>query len=577
MLESRQARGLAVSARAYLDTIPLGERRLAGLVYTPEHLVDFTFAQVGYQPRAAIEDAVLLDPSCGAGAFLGRALTVLASRLERLGVDLQSPAGHRKLIEATEANLFGIDVDPHACELARSAITQRLLELSPGRVSKDFFKANLLVADFLIDREVDKYDPILGRKLQFVVGNPPYVSATRISSSSKVQLRARFHSAGGRLDLYTVFIERALSLLGAGGRLALVTPDKFLVSQSARGLRAFVLQSSAVRSIAQFRSHRVFEDAATVPCVTVFERGGRPRDVTVLTCAEKPTERGRVRVLSHGSVPHPASATAWHVFSPELHELARRLQGRHPTLAQLTVRVSAGPATGRDGLYVFHPGQQPDIEQELLRSVVRGRDVHAYRVEDAGLKMLVPYVFDATGTSRLIDIDAFPGARKYLEQHRRELESRHCVRVWGKRWYDLHDQVLSDLTRQTKLLVPDVANSNRFAVDHGQFLPLHSVYYLLPRPGIDPDFLAAVLNSSVTHFLIRLFAPVVKSGFNRYRQQFLLTLPVPIASTEQIKELALAAQREDSERADELVRRLFGLRDQDARSLNVEGRAGSEP
>ncbi len=564
-----------MGANEYLESLPLADRRVGGLVYTPSHLVDFTLGLAGYESRAPIEEATLLDPSCGAGAFLEGAIVVLADRFEKLGLDLKTSPGHRRFVAAVEANLYGVDVDAHACELAAAAVRRRVLEVSPGKLAPGFFGANIVVADFLLNRDVDDLPVLRARSLRFVVGNPPYVSATRITSSYKMELRSRFHSAGGRLDLYTVFIERALTLLADGGRLALVTPDKFLVSQSARGLRGLILQTSAVRSIARFRSHKVFEDAATVPCITALERGGKPRDVVVLACGEKPGPSGRVRVLERSSVPHGGlSPAAWHVSSPGLHDFARRLVARHPTLRQLTVRVSAGPATGRDGLYVFPTGSHPEIEPELLRPVARGRDVLAFRVTDPGLEMLVPYVFDAAGNSTLIDLSRYSGARRYLEKHRRELEARHCVRVWRKPWYDLHDQILLDLAKRTKILVPDVANSNRFAVDRGTFLPLHSVYYVLPKPGVDVDFLAAVLNSSVAGFLVRLFSPVVKDGFNRYRQQFLLTLPVPLASSKQVLEIADASRAGEADEADRRVQRLFRLTSDEILALQANRESG---
>ncbi len=574
MLGSRQSKA-GVLGEEYLESLSVEDRRVGGLVYTPAHLVDFTLAQAGYEARAAIEAAAILDPACGAGAFLERAVAVLAARFEKLGHDLSTAAGHRGFTVAVEANLYGVDLDSHACELARDAVRRAVRVASPGRLAPDFFEANVVVADFLLGRDVDALPPVRGQSLRFVVGNPPYVSATRIASSYKMDLRSRFHSAGGRLDLYTVFMERALMLLAEGGRLALVTPDKFLVSQSARGLRGLILQASAVRSIAQFRSHKVFEDAATVPCVTVLERGGRPRDVAVLMCAEQPTSGGRVRVVERSRMPHAGLSSApWHVSSPGLHAFARRLMARHATLSQLAFRVSAGPATGRDGLYVFPAGSHPDIEPELRRPVVRGRDVLAYGIAHPALEMLVPYVFDASGNSTLIELSRYPGARRYLEQHREELEKRHCVRVWRKRWYDLHDQVLSDLAKQTKLLVPDVANSNRFAVDRGKYLPLHSVYYVLPKPGVDVDFLAGVLNSSIASFLVRLFSPVVKDGFNRYRQQFLLTLPVPLASSDQVEEIGEAARARDAAKADACVERLFRLTAEESRMLRTHLEAG---
>lgn len=559
-----------VTAEEYLQKLSLEDRRSGGLVYTPIHLVDFTLAQAGYHPRATIEKASFLDPSCGGGVFLERGLRVLAARFAKLGFELDRPSGHQVFVDAVHENLFGIDVDARACEMTRATVRRRVLELSPGPLPVRFFEANVAVADFLLDDVVTRGEPLGSRGLHFIVGNPPYVSATRITSSYKAELRQRFHSASGRLDLYTVFIERAISLLGDRGRLAVITPDKFLVSQSARGLREFILRTSTIRSIAKFRSHKVFDDVATIPCVTVLERGRRPRDIAVLTCAEKPTSKSRVQVLRKDSIPYTVlSAGTWQVSSPEWHALARRLQGQHPTLSQLALRVSAGPATGRDGLYVFPVGSQPDIEPELLRSVVRGRDVQAYKLADPEMQMLVPYVFDAAGKPTLIELSKYPGARRYLELHRADLENRHCVRVWGKRWYDLHDQVLLDLAKRTKLLVPDVADSNRFAVDQGRFLPLHSVYYALLKPGVDLHFLTGVLNSSVATFLIRLFAPVVKDGFNRYRQQFLATLPIPTPLPQEVQAISQASRSGDAAETERRVQKLFRLTRKEVETLRA--------
>jgi hypothetical protein len=131
--------------------------------------------------------------------------------------------------------------------------------------------------------------------------------------------------------------------------------------------------------------------------------------------------------------------------------------------------------------------------------------------------------------------------RRYLRGHRRSLEDRHCVRVWEKSWYDLHDPVPLDLASTRKILVPDVARYNRFALDDRNW-PLHSVYYLVPT-GIDAEFLTALLNSLPIEFLIRLRAPVVKDGFSRYRKQFLHDLPVVAPPRAEQARLIAAASR----------------------------------
>jgi hypothetical protein len=432
-----------------------------------------------------------------------------------------------------------------------------LNEVSPGGLPRRYFSSNVVCADFLGEDAIDG-------GFDFIVGNPPYVSATRIDAERKVDLRDRFATATGRLDLYMLFIERAVKLLGRCGRLALITPDKFLISQSARGLRGFLLESACVRSIARFRSHKVFAKAATVPCVTVFERSEKRGEVELLTCDDNVEGDPHVRVLERSTACHSVlTSDPWYLSTSDDIALARRLQGKHPRLAQFTTRVSAGPATGRDRLFVVPRGSHPEIERELLRPAVRGRDVDAYAIDDPGLDILVPYTYDGTGSATLVDLRDYPGAARYLGAHRSDLRQRHCVRVWGKPWYDLHDCPTLDLARQTKILVPDVANSNRFAVDDGHYFPLHSAYYLVPRKGVDPHFLVGILNSALAGFFVRVFSPLVKDGFNRYRQQFLAEIPIPLASEHEQRSIADAARRGDHAMVNECVASLFRLSPED--------------
>lgn len=535
----------------YLAGLPLQQRRQNGQVYTPAHLVDFVLRQAGY---VGTPGATFLDPACGAGAFLEAAVRVLAHEKTTAGA-------RQRLLNRVEAELFGVDVDEHACELAIEAVRRAVQAVSPGSLPRNFFRGNVVRADFLAPRGLGA---LPHATFDFVCGNPPYVSATRIAPAKKAQLRRRFTTASGRLDLYSLFIERSVDVLAADGTAALITPDKFLVSQSARGLRSFLAERRVMRSIARFSSHRVFADAATVPCVSVFSRDARDEHVEVVDCVDVADGRARIEVTERTRVTRASLTSApWYLSTNGALALARRLQAGRLRVAQVTLRISAGPATGRDGIYVFPRGTQPQVEPELLRPVVRGRDLDAYRLEDPELDILLPYTFDLAGTPHLIDLARFPGAARYLKRHREELVDRHCVRAWEKPWYDLHDQPATDLSTHAKILVPDVAQSNRFVVDEGRYFPLHSAYYLLPRPGTDLYFLVGLLNSSVAAFFVRVFSPQVKDGFNRYRQQFLHEIPVPSATPREAAKLAAAARRGDAATVDQIVRQLFALTDDD--------------
>jgi len=423
-----------------------------------------------------------------------------------------------------------------------------------------------LEADFLLDPlNVSLFPNPVG----LIIGNPPYVSTVRMEAVYKERLRVQFATARGRFDLYTLFIEQAIKLLKSGGRFAFITPDKFLVSESARPLRALIAASGAIRSITMFTSHKIFKDAATVPCITVFERGSKATSLDVMERADDPDQMGRLPVRRRYAVPQSGLAgRSWLLRGPDLNELAGKIQGSHRHLELFTTRISVGIASGYDRAFLL-PRAATDVEHELRRPAIRGRDLHAFRLDDPLLDLIVPYVFDDESRPRLADLREFPGAHAHLELNRPRLEARHCVRVWEKAWYDLHDPIPLDLASVEKILVPDVAKSNRFAVDKGCFLPLHSAYYLMPR-CVEPYYLAGILNSSPIQFLIRLQAPIVKDGFRRYRRQFLAGLPIPVTDGMTTNRLAEVAENGGGlEEIDSVAFDLFGLGRRDVRNLKV--------
>jgi hypothetical protein len=551
-------------AARYLLDIASDDRRAAGQVYTPAHLADFVLERAGYGELPGRQIATLLDPSCGCGVFLERAVIMLAARFAAAGLDPKSERGRKRFMEAVAESIYGVDVDRQACDLARRALRSAVATSTSSLPPADRFDENIIEADFLLSSRPARLAPAVEGGFGFIVGNPPYVSATRLDDAYKTRLRASLESASGRLDLYTLFIERSLSLLRKGGRLAFITPDKFLVSQSARSLRSVIEREATVRSIARFPSHKVFEDAATVPCVSVIERSrAQAMDgdgVEVMECAERPTEAGDVRVLERWGVPRRSlTASGWRLSPPHLRELEDKIGAGHRTLERVSERISAGLATGRDPLYVIDAEEAGALEDELLRPAIRGRDLAAYRITDPRLRVLIPYSYGEAGRPQLVDIAKYPRAHSHLRPYRHLLEQRHCVRRWRKAWYDLHDPISFDLATRRKVLVPDVAYGSRFAFDEGRYVPLHSVYYIVPRDDIDPHYLTALLNSKPLEFLIRLRAPKVKDGFSRYRKQFLVALPVPGVTTRQATRIAEAAASGETSRVDELVCDAFGL------------------
>ena len=474
----------------------------AGAVYTPSDLARFVL------DRARAADGSLpagrwLDPACGEGAFLGLLVEELASCVPT-----------DQLAAVVTQRVFGIDIDEQACAVARRAV-QDAVTAAAGPQPDDFFHENVITADTLASGDE------LGL-FGLVIGNPPYIGATQLSREEKTRFLERFATAWGRLDLYGLFIERGLQLLAPGGRLTFITPDKLLIAISCRPLRAHIAREFAVESIARFDRHDLFPGVATVPCVTSISRTP-PRPVAECRWWDRAVD-GFSAVGSAAEVPLGDDGEAWH-YEP-------KSAGRPALLGDIAARISVGVATGLNRCFVMsaaearHAGLEPD----LLRSAVRGRDIESGALRDPELRLLLPYEFDADGSAGLVDLERFPSALRYLEQFKDVLADRHCVRVWDKRWYDLHDPVTSDLAKSPKVVLPDIARVPRFAPDDGRVVPLHSAYYIVPAEdsGWDAWSLAAALNHpEVADSLCRV-APTAKSGFRRFRAEVLRKVRLPM-------------------------------------------------
>ncbi|MFZ5817524.1 MAG: TaqI-like C-terminal specificity domain-containing protein [Bacillota bacterium] len=177
------------------------EHRRSGAYYTAEDVVRYIVRRA----RELLPSATtLIDPACGAGAFLQAAREAFDGAL----------------------SLVGWDLDPLAVALCRSRVPQ----------------AELHVRDALLTEEPGAYDLCLG--------NPPFISSglrgAVVHDPERLRaLRQRYpHAAEYKLNTYPLFVERGLELLRPGGILGFILPDSFLTGRYFAGLRRLLLQHS---------------------------------------------------------------------------------------------------------------------------------------------------------------------------------------------------------------------------------------------------------------------------------------------------------------------------------------------
>lgn len=179
-------------------------------------------------PAATGRALVVHDPAVGGAAFLLAAL-----RLQRgEGVE---PA-------LALAGVSGIDVDPVAVEVARTALA--LWAVSEGvdpSTARAVVAGRVAVGDALTDRPEDP----TAHPVDLVVGNPPFLgqlrSATARGAADAAALRERFGgAASGFVDTAALFLLAGLDRVRPGGRVALIQPESVLGARDAGRVREAV-------------------------------------------------------------------------------------------------------------------------------------------------------------------------------------------------------------------------------------------------------------------------------------------------------------------------------------------------
>jgi adenine-specific DNA-methyltransferase len=344
----------------------------------------------------------------------------------------------------------------------------------------------------------------------YVVGNPPYVAVEGLSEQEKDRYRSGFQSASGRMDLYFLFFEQGLRLLREGGLLSFITPEKWTYVGSAASLRK-LLGRYHIETI-EHVPEDAFEGYITYPAITTIRKGTPgPTGVTLRSGETYATKL-------------PATGESW----------ASRLRGADQpeldtggVLGDAVVRISAGVATGRDRLFVMDKDDIPgDIEPQWVRPTVGGRELGNVDLASPPNRFLCPYA-DNGQLHEETDLGAYG---TWAKQHRDELETRFCVSKNGKPWYSWHENPpMTDILRP-KILFKDVASEPKFWVDEtGEIVPRHSVYYGVPKRGVDLFDLADYLNSQPARAWMERHCQRAANGYIRLQSRVLKKMPIPKA------------------------------------------------
>lgn len=466
----------------------------------------------GYTVDRNLAATRLLEPSCGHGAFVLPAIERLLAVCAREAVDVST------LPDAITA----IDIDGDHVARCREQVVTRLTQHGLDASSSRALAARWIVqADALIHPMHAEFD--------FIVGNPPYVRIEQISPVLQSEYRARFYTLYDRADLYVAFIQRAISLLSATGRLCFICADRWVLNRYGSLLRALISRECKVEAYIGLHHASPFEsEVIAYPSIFSLSRGKSDR---VFVGEMQEASEAECRSMLHALREPPTNEhfcdgwfdgdEPWVLGTPAQQTALKALERRYYALEDDgETRVGIGVATGCDRVFIVD--DDADIEPDRLVRLVMRADLSRGKILDRKRRVL--NVFDDAGG--VIKLNAYPRLEKYLRKHADDVRGRHVAKRNPNAWFRTIDKVSPALVATPKLLIPDIAGSNEVVFDHGGYHPHHNLYFVTSTRW-DLEVLGALLSSRVALFFVWCYAVKMRGGYLRFQAQYLRRIRVP--------------------------------------------------
>ena len=256
--------------------------KYSGQVFTPDFLVLTMLDYASYISGNIIQKHVM-DNSCGDGAFL-------CEIVERYAADFYKYHGnYDNLKNELQSYIHGIELDSTAYNNCIYNLNILVQKYGIKDITWD-----ILLGDALA---ITRYD----KKMDFVIGNPPYVRVHNLEKNYKAVKSFSF-AQDGMTDLYLVFYELGLRMLNEKGKLCYITPSSWLSSLAASNMRKYIMSHKNLVGLIDLGHYQAFEGATTYTMISLFDTKHKANTIEYYSYIGDQNEKIHINTISYDEI-----------------------------------------------------------------------------------------------------------------------------------------------------------------------------------------------------------------------------------------------------------------------------------
>lgn len=572
-------------AQSYEFRYSREEKKLLGVHYTPDKIVEYIVRKT-LQPylesdsHEDIHHITIVDPACGSGLFLLKAFDLLCGVWKQHFGRLHSEDAQYIL----ENNLYGVDIDPSAVEATKQNLFLKGRQFGVESVNlEDSIQQGDTLAQPLsnVQMKLDySYDSEYLSNFNFkqvfphifkqggfdcVVGNPPYIRIQHIKPEQRKKYVKLYQTASGRFDIGGLFIELAGAIAKPEGRIGYIVSNKLLTTHGAAKLREYILSHYTILEIIDLADTKQFQ-AAILPMILIMKKSPSQARSFVYTSIYKikttrntplsveyllsPIDRYsspvRIDIKWNGELfrvekfisPLPFhKQRVWTFHHPIKSQLLKKLRDKSVcSLGSIAYKISVGLKTTADNVFIKPMKldfiKQQGLESDLIFPILESHNIHRWHCDwqrERDLYVLYPHQ-EQDGKVVPVCLDDYPNAKKYLMAHQKQLESRRYLSQSNRRWYEIWVHQSPVDFRCLKLITPDIAPDNCFALDDTQLFVNGTCFYIILKDqSLEHNLIIlALLNSKVLEYFHKnTSGNVLYAKRFRYWTSYLNPYPIP--------------------------------------------------
>ena len=203
-----------------------------------------------------------------------------------------------------------------------------------------------------------------------------------------------------------------------------------------------------------------------------------------------------------------SSSDSWVILSPIEQSIKRKIEAVGTPLKDWDIQINYGIKTGYNEAFIITTEKRDEIlsnckseeerlrTAELIRPILRGRDIKRYGYVDNGLYLINTHN-GIRGRLPRIKIEDYPAIKTHLDKYWDKIEKRTDQ---GDTPYNLRNCAYLEDFYKPKILWKRVGSILRFGYNEDGALGLDSTCF---ATGNNIEYLCGVLNSPMGHYLLK--------------------------------------------------------------------------